>query len=129
MVPKYAATKWQHDSFISSYKENVVMFSSILSLPCNVSDIVTKQDVQCFVDAYSDSISGVLHDAAAAVNASCSCRISRRKHHHWWNQNCKVPKRRHKFWYHLWNSCDRPREGAVYESYKHAKFVFRKTCF
>ena len=44
MVPKYAATKWQHDSFISSYKENVVIFSSNLSLPYNVSDIVAKQD-------------------------------------------------------------------------------------
>ena len=45
-----------------------------------------------------------------------------------WNQNCSIAKNRVRFWHNIWNSCNRPREGYVYSSYKLAKKTYRKVC-
>ena len=36
------------------------------------------------------------------------------------------PTNRKRFWWRLWNDNDRPRAGAVYETYKYIKKVFRR---
>ena len=46
----------------------------------------------------------------------------------WWNNDCSIAKSRVKFWYDIWVSCNRPRSGHVFSSYKLAKKHFRKLC-
>ena len=41
---------------------------------------------------------------------------------------CSIAKNRVRFWHNIWNSCNRPREGYVYSSYKLAKKTYRKVC-
>lgn len=52
---------------------------------------------------------------------------SRRKNH-WWTKSCSEAKTRVRFWYHLWKSCDRPRQGHVYATYIAVKKLYRKVC-
>ena len=37
----------------------------------------------------------------------------------WWNNDCLTARNRNRFWFSIRFSCGRPRDGAVYESYKH----------
>ena len=54
--------------------------------------------------------------------------IHTRKRNHWWSHSCTLTTNRLKFWFSLWKTCDRPRAGVVYDSYKNAKNKYRRAC-
>ena len=35
---------------------------------------------------------------------------------------------RHRFWFNIWKTCNRPREGHIYECHKLAKKTYRTAC-
>ena len=66
-----------------------------------------------------------MHSSAnnSAVSTTVSCKASRKPKRCWTSQCNK-----HRFWLSLWRSSGRPKEGAVYDSYKYSKHLFRKSC-
>ena len=70
-----------------------------------------------------------MHSSAnnSAVSTTVSCKVSR-KPQRWWTSQCTSARNKHRFWLSLWRSSGRPREGAVYDSYKYSKHLFRKSC-
>ena len=46
----------------------------------------------------------------------------------WWTQDCKTARNRNRLCFYLWKSSGRPTEGAIYENYKKARKLYRKTC-
>ena len=92
---------------------------------CNVNDATE------YVNKSFESITGILHKCTAVSchqKNSSSTYDGNRPKKHWWDKNCSVTKSRVKFWYSIWSSCNRPREGHVFLSYKLAKKSYRKAC-
>ena len=76
-----------------------------------------------------DNINAILHKAVEkANNATASNYKGNFKKKHWWNDDCLVSRDRQRFWFKIWVSCDRPREGHIYDCYKLAKKTYRKAC-
>ena len=118
---------WNNHGIKTNYSNYVTELLHKFSLPCDINTIYTTEQSQIFVNSYCDLVCDLLHKASdLAVNSVV--RPQQRKKHakHWWNNDCRISKDR--FWYHLWHSCDRPKQGAVYNCYKYSKQVFRKVC-
>ena len=41
---------------------------------------------------------------------------------------CLITRDRHRFWFNIWKTCNRPREGHIYECHKLAKKTYRTAC-
>ena len=71
----------------------------------------------------------VFHKSA---ETACSQQASSYKgkyiRRHWWSDSCLIARDRQRFWHRLWDSCGRPREGHVHDSYKLAKKTYRNVC-
>jgi exonuclease III len=129
VCPIFPRTSWHNAMFVHSYSKHVKLSAHKLNSPLtdNVNNM-TRSEAQEYVNIYSTSITEILHKATEDSLQDQKPHQPRRKRQHWWNDSCKTAKNRHRFWYNIWNSCDRPRSGSVYESYKYAKHTFRKSC-
>ena len=120
---------WNDSDIRNSYIANLSNLLHDVYPPKDINSIKTTEQAQEFVSTYCDAISRIMNQASdLAVKAVKKPQQKKRSPKHWWNHDCKISKDRNRFWYNIWHSCGRPREGAVYESYKYAKHVFRKTC-
>ena len=123
---------WNNHSLSSSYCKHVSAFTDKIIIPKNYCDISTMEQAQFCVDEYCKNITEALHEAAdAAVSSmvkSKSIQKSRHFRKHWRSQDCRIARDRNRFWFSLWRSCDRPRQGVIYETYKYTKHVFREIC-
>ena len=124
---------WNNCNFKAEYRHRIAILLENIVLPrCDDGDIhnfSTVEQVQAFVDKYSDVISGTLHEAASSsLKAIVKSQPGNNRPKHWWNKDCKIARDRNRFWYSLWRSCGRPHHGVIYDSYKYAKQVFRNVC-
>ena len=76
------------------------------------------------IDAYLDQINEVMH--SAAKESGCVPKSSYRPKP-WWCPALSQLRDKKRFWRMIWIDIDRPTQGAVYECYKAAKKLFRKT--
>ena len=118
---------WKTKDFTVKYQKCVIQTVSEVKFPTS-STIKCKSDAQKVVDKYSKDITSALHTAATRALDLIPMRRKPLSGKQWWNQDCQSAKRRHKFWFSIWHSCGRPREGVMYDTYKHAKYVYRKAC-
>jgi hypothetical protein len=120
---------WNDGNVRDMYVKAISVLSKEITIPCDVHNISTTTQMQNFVDEYCETICGVMHKAAdSLVNSVGEIQHKNKRGKHWWNSDCTVARDRNRFWYSLWRSCDRPRHGAVYDSYKYSKHVYRKAC-
>ena len=116
---------WNNPTFISTYKNKLSR-----SLNCPVYAI-NQDTAQSFVDSYCEQLTLVLHNAAWKTKESIQSDYtlrSKRKRNFWWDNDCKTANCRLKFWFQLWKSCERPRQGCIYDCYKSVKSAYRKVC-
>ena len=85
-----------------------------------------KEEIQNFVNEYCRTLTDIIHEAVTLSQTSKV--IHTRKRNHWWSHSCTLTTNRLKFWFSLWQTCDRPRAGVVYDSYKNAKNKYRRAC-
>ena len=64
-----------------------------------------------------------MHDTV--TEAGCKQKHCNKPKTHWCPELSPLRSRK-RFWWRLWNDNDRPRAGAVYETYKYIKKVFRR---
>ena len=90
-------------------------------LTCDAND--DSDAVQGLVDSYVVQLNGAMHDAV--IKAGCKQKHCNKPKPHWCPE-LSHPRDRKRFWWRLWNDNDRPRAGAVYETYKYIKTLFRR---
>ena len=74
------------------------------------------------IDALDATITSCL--LAAARTAGCAKR--RRQPKPWWSPATAAARDRVRFWLHIWNSCGRPFDSAVYYCYRTARREYRR---
>ena len=117
---------WNNTAFRKAYSGLSDEALKTLPVPKVPSQLT---DTENLVNKYSSDIISALHKAATSALQHIPGRNTNKKvQKHWWNLNCNQAKDRHKFWLTIWNDCNRPRTGAVYDAYKSAKYNFRKAC-
>ena len=117
---------WNNVTFKNAYVSNISLLSKGIVPPEDVTECTSQGCVQEYVNKYSETIVKVMHDAAKKAWESCKPKQGKRRAKHWWNPDCTNAHNRNSFWYSIWKFCGRPRDGAVYNSYKHSKHCFRK---
>ena len=100
----------------------------LLFNPVDIADVASTGDVQMYINEYCNNIVDVMHRAAKNASENFKVKKSKQKAKHWWNADCTNARDRHRFWFGIWKSCGRPREGAVFNSYKHSKHCYREIC-
>ena len=120
----YPKPDWNNVNFKKAYSNHVKTLLDQMYI--STDEITCKHDAENYVNEYCNNLRDALHDAVAKSNNDSTCNKKRKQH--WWNQSCKVARNRLHFWFSLWKSCGRPRHGAVFDSYKNAKYLFRRVC-
>ena len=121
---QHASINWRDKKIQNEYAEAL---SGIVKEMKPPSENLEKQ---AYVDEYYSKITGAMHQAADTVFQLETKSQSRSKHkrHHWWNAECTTARDRNRFWFSIWCSMGRPKQGAVHDAYKSAKYTFRKVC-
>ena len=90
-------------------------------LTCDAND--DSDAVQGLVDSYVVHLNDAMHDAV--TEAGCKQKHCNKPKTYWCPELSHLRDRK-RFWWRLWNDNDRPRAGAVYETYEYIKTVFRR---
>ena len=124
----YPKLDWSNINLRNKYTCSLKHFENMLRvLP--IDEIDSHATASKYVDDMCDSLKTVLHKTVETVNkAKASSYKGKYIRRHWWNENCLIARDRQRFWHSLWDSCDRPKEGHVYDSYKLAKKAYRNAC-
>ena len=128
---EFPRATWRDKKFVASYTRNIDFCISECTKdidkwsPIDNNDELTQQ---MYVDNYFTCLTNALHNSVRIAKDECNASFKGPKRHHWWNTDCQTAKHRQTFWFQIWKSSGRPRDGAVYESYKYAKYVFRQNC-
>ena len=127
-VNKYPTLNWSKINLCNQYKVNVrKLGDNLTNTPLKEIDSHAKANQ--YLNNMCNNITTVMHKAVKAVNKECNERYKGKyRKKHWWDGNCLLARDRQRFWHRLWVSCDRPREGHIYDSYKLAKNMYRNTC-
>ena len=102
----------------------------------NVSDVqvieaiklegLSKDTAQISVNRLNKQLCETMHNSVSASVSECDQK--KNKVNKWWNYNCTQARNRYRIFYHIWNSCGRPGSGLVYNCYRSARKLYRKTC-
>ena len=129
---KYTKMNWKSKQ--TQYNYFVALESLASSIPV-LEDVepMSHKDVQDNVNRYYQNIVNVMHRASQIAMGQCNNRKGQgqsqsHKPKFWWNNDCTIACNRHRFWFHIWKNCGRPRVGAIYDTSKHSKSSFRKSC-
>ena len=127
-VNKYPSLNWSKINLCNQYKENIGnLADGLINIPPR--EIDSRAEATQHVNNMCNNITSAMHNAVKAVNNECNERYKGKyRKKHWWDGNCLLARDRQRFWHRLWVSCDRPREGHIYDSYKLAKNTYRNTC-
>ena len=90
--------------------------------------IMSRESAQLQVDMTCQQIIRCIQMASDCVTKKNSQLKAARTQNPWWTQSTKIAKSRKSFWYHIWNDCDKPRDGHVYRCYKLSKSRYRQAC-
>ena len=129
---KYTKMNWKSKQ--TQYNYFVALESLASSIPV-LEDVEPRshKDVQDNVNGYYQNIVNVMHRASQIAMGQCNNRKGQgqsqsHKPKFCRNIDCTTARNRHRFWFHIWQDCGRPRVGAIYDTYKHSKSSFRKSC-
>ena len=124
----FSRFNWSNKLVKETYKKNIADLAKNI-IPPVVSSSSSLFDIQISLDTYCNDIISVMHSSAnnSAVSTTVSCKASR-KPKRWWTSQCTSAGNKHRFWLSLWRFSGRPKEGAVCDSYKYSKHLFRKSC-
>ena len=120
----FSRINWSNKLVKETYKKNIADVAKNI-IPPVVSSSSSLFDIQISLDTYCNDIISVMHSSANnfAVSTTVSCKASR-KPKRWWTSQFTRGRNKHRFWLSLWRSSGRPKEGAVYDSYKYSKHLF-----
>ena len=124
-VPSYPKVNWSNCGSQRLYSNEIRQRARLVILP-DISLTSTREEATFLANKMCDDLEGVIHDASANVASLHKDGPGQSKH--WWNHNCTWTRDRQRFWFHIWKSCDRPRTGHIYTSYKMAKKAYRDAC-
>ena len=122
-VPYGVTRRWDNLECTNAYRDILHnKLSTMHILTCDAND--DSDAVQGLVDSYVVQLNDAMHDAVTEAEAGCKQKHCNKPKTYWCPElshlrDCK------RFWWRLWNDNDRPRAGAVYETYKYIKKVFR----
>ena len=125
-IPVFPRLDWSDADMRDLYKQRLKVAVQELS-HIHMNSITSRDEATAVVNGICDKLTSVLHNCCSDTSKPTNYSGKRAKKH-WWNNNCSEAKTRVKLWYDIWTSCDRPREGHVYVSYKLAKKSYRKLC-
>ena len=117
---------WNVNDNRLKYTNHVDHFS--MSIPPPTDTIVSRESAQLQVDTTCQQIINCIQMASNCVAKKISQPKSTKKQKPWWTHSTKVAKSRKSFWYHIWNDCNKPRDGHVYSCYKLSKSRYRQAC-
>ena len=92
-----------------------------------ISTFANKTEAQAYINAYCDKLISIIHKAVYMSKGTFNGNSCNKRRNYWWNSDCTLSRNRLKFWFTLWKSCDRPRQGVVFDCFKNAKYNFMKT--
>ena len=92
--------------------------STMHILTCDAND--DSDAVQGLVDSFFLQLNDAMHDAV--TEAGCKQKHCNKSKPYWCRELSHLRDRK-RFWWRLWNDNDRPRVGAVYETYKYIIYV------
>ena len=124
----YPYVNWKNQTVKEDYIAQIAILSKSIIPPVDIADVASTGDIQMYINEYCNNIVDVMHRAAKNASENFKVKQSKQKAKHWWNADCTNARDRHRFWFGIWKSCGRPREGAVFNSYKHSKHCYRKIC-
>ena len=120
-LPVYPKAKWADEDVRASYKAALIPRLAEIHAPPLANGNAAE-----IVNSLCSSLTSAMHDAARST-IDARPRDPHRPRRHWWNDNCRIARDRHRFWFYVWKSCNRPRQGHVYECHKRAK-EYRRAC-
>ena len=84
----------------------------------NHSTITDDKAAQLYVNELNDGIIKSIHKACANItdeaNSKNSVNLLTSMHTLWWSSSTQFAKNRKSLWYDMWSSCDKPRDGYIY---------------
>ena len=121
-VPHSVTCRWDNLECTNTYHDTLhSKLSTMHILTCDATD--DSDAVQGLVDSYVVQLNDAMHDAV--TEAGCKQKHCNKSKTYWCPELSHLRDRK-RFWWRLWNDNDRPRVGAVYETYKYIKKVFRR---
>ena len=97
-------------------------------VPIDLNIIQSADGVSTAIDSYANSLTAGMHHAVSSIQSRFSERSSGRRKKHWWTVDCTTTRDRMRVFFHIWKSCGRPSQGAVFDCYKEARRTYRKAC-
>lgn len=122
----YPRVNWSNVDARSSYEKH--LSSRLDDLNHHIPNLISIENADkalSTVNLINESLTGAMHDASSDVLAAQSGGNKGRVKKHWWSSDCTAARDRQRFWFALWKTCDRPRSGHVFASYKLAKKSYR----
>ena len=127
-INKFPRINWSDNSLCSQYS-SLVCDTSVILDSVSPDSVVTKVDAMSTVNNLCNKITSTMHAAVDELSQAVKSQYKGKYHKtSWWNQNCLIARDRHRFWFNIWKTCNRPREGHIYECHKLAKKTYRTAC-
>ena len=125
-IPRLPRLDWDKPDVKYAY-HNALM-TTLQSIPLTDPNTISSVTAEETVNSLSESLVSAIHQAAQTVNNNIQAAArSGPRRRHWWDENCTLARDRMRLFYHMWKSCGRPGEGAVYECYKDSRRAYRRT--
>ena len=125
---KHPKLDWSNVKHCHEYKTNLENLQNEL-LNVSINSIDTKDVAIDQANKLCNNVISTLHKAVDKTIADNQSRYKGKYlKKHWWSNDCLISRDRQRFWFRIWISCDRPREGHIFECYKLAKKTYRKAC-
>ena len=117
-VPYGVTRRWDNLECTNAYRD--ILHSKLTTMHIDSND--DSDAVQGLVDSYVVQLNDAMHDAV--TEAGCKQKHCNKPKTYWCPELSHLRDRK-RSWWRLWNDNDRPRAGAVYETNKYIKKVFR----
>ena len=92
--------------------------------PMQTGNWDSREEAQMGIDFYMSRLCQVITESAVEPSNRRGRKQFQPKPY--WCPRLSELREKKRFWWRLWNECDRPRTGAVFDAYKESKKQFRK---
>ena len=117
-IEKYPLMDWSDKALCARYSD-IMSQSSLCFRPIPTSSVTTVDQARNAMNAMNKQLNTLFHDTVQTI---CDDNLPKYKgtykRNTWWTKDCYIARDRHRFRYRIWKSCDRPRQGRIYDCYK-----------
>ena len=116
---------WSSDLQNDNYRD--ILSQKLSGLDPILDKVISSKDKDsrlAIMNSQLELMNTAIHEAC--VEAGCEPKNPRTPKAYWCPELAHLRDKK-RFWWNLWISCDRPRAGPVYLTYKYLKKKFRKT--